>query len=315
MKSKVLVGVGFLALVGLALFFRMKSNDSIKQIAVLIPGSVEFFAVQKKGLDQAAKEHRLKLIYADAEWDAAKQLSQVENFITRKVDLLLVCSVDNLALKAIVPKAKTAGIPLMTFSNTIGDDPHGHYDGVIAHIGRDEIKGGELLGKMAEKILGNRSGKILFVQGSPGTSAQRMREKGFMNVVKKHSNWKIVANHQITGWTKEGALNVVEDVLRSKNQVNLVVAQWWSAAISAAQAIKESKHKIPVAGLEFSKELVPYMVRGEVVLSSYFSIIEEGYKAVDTAANYLMGKEFQKFVEIEPVIVSKDNVKQFTPEL
>ncbi len=42
-------------------------------VAVLLPGTVEFFSVQRVGLDAAAKEFGLNLIYADAEWDAGKQ--------------------------------------------------------------------------------------------------------------------------------------------------------------------------------------------------------------------------------------------------
>ena len=42
---------------------------------------------------------------------------------------------------------------------------------------------------------------------------------------------------------------------------------------------------------------------------------EEGFKAVDTAAKYLSGQRFKKFVEINPVIVSTANIDQFKPEL
>ena len=132
-------------------------------IGVLIPGSVEFFAVQKKGLDKAAQEYGLNLIYADAEWDVAKQLAQVENFISRKVDLILICSVDNQTLKSVVPRIQKANIPLITFSNTIGNHPRGVYPGVIAHVGRDEVKSGEMLARMVEKLFENLQTLMVFI--------------------------------------------------------------------------------------------------------------------------------------------------------
>lgn len=286
------------------------------EVAVLIPGTVEFFAVQKRGINKAAEDYGLNLIYADAEWDAGKQLAQVENFITKKVDLILLCSADNIALQAVVPLANKAGIPLISFSNTVGSDAHGKYEGVIAYIGRDEIRGGEMLGEMAEKLLGDKDANIVLIQGSPGTSAQRFREKGFLNIVKKHSNWKIVADRPITGWTKEGSLSAVEDFLQTGQRVDIVVTQWWSAGIAAAMALKEKGlTDVHVVSLEYTKEIIPYVKAGEIDITTYFSIVEEGYKAAEAAAKYLKGEKVPEFVEIVPVWVTTDNVDQFEPEM
>lgn len=301
------------------IFWTKPSSNSDKskfQVAVLIPGTVEFFAVQKKGLNEAAKQYDLNLIYADAEWEPAKQLAQVENFIARKVDLILLCSVDNLALQRAVPLTQKAGIPLMTFSNTIGEDPNGLYDGVVAHIGRDEVKGGVMLGKMVETLTEDKPAKIVLVQGAPGTSAQRMREKGFKNILEKHGNWEIVFNHFVPGWTKEGALNGIQDFLQTGKKTDIVVAQWWTGAIAAAMALKEKKLMgVKVVGLEYSKELIPYLKSGEVAMSTYFSIKEEGFKAVETAGLFLNNREIPKFVEIVPTIVNRKNVDQYKAEL
>jgi len=301
------------------IFWTKPSSNSDKskfQVAVLIPGTVEFFAVQKRGLNKAAEQFNLNLIYADAEWEPAKQLAQVENFIARKVDLILLCSVDNLALQRAVPLTKRAGIPLMTFSNTIGEDPNGFYEGVVAHIGRDEVKSGVMLGKMVEDLTKDRPTKIVLVQGAPGTSAQRMREQGFKSVLEKHDNWEIVFNHFVPGWTKEGALNGVQDFLQTNEKTDIVVAQWWTGAIAAAMALKEKKLVgIKVVGLEYSKELIPYLKSGEVAKSTYFSIKEEGYKAVETAGLFLNKRQIPKFVEIVPTTVSAKNTDSYEAEL
>ncbi len=301
------------------IFWSKPSNDIDKskfQVAVLIPGTVEFFAVQKKGLNEAAAQYGLNLIYADAEWEPAKQLAQVENFIASKVDLILLCSVDNLALQRAVPLTKSAGIPLMTFSNTIGEDRHGAYEGVVAHIGRDEVKSGVMLAEMMESHFENEPLKIALVQGAPGTSAQRMREQGFMSVLHKHKNWEIVFNHFVPGWTKEGALNGVQDFLQTGKEVDVIAAQWWTGAIAAVMALKEKQTmSVKVVGLEFSKELVPYLKSGEVATSTYFSIQEEGFKAVETAGLFLNKREIPKFVEIISIPVSKENVHNFKAEL
>ncbi len=63
------------------------------------------------------------------------------------------------------------------------------------------------------------------------------------------------------------------------------------------------------------KELVPYIEAGDIYASTYFSVIEEGYKAVEAAHLYLTGQEVPKFVEIQQVMVTKDNVADFEPEM
>ncbi|MBI2339325.1 MAG: sugar ABC transporter substrate-binding protein [Deltaproteobacteria bacterium] len=317
--KKPLIGLLVLGVLFSVFFFvqlRVVKNHQNPVVAVLIPGSVEFFAVQRKGMDQAAREYGLNLIYADAEWEAAKQLSQVEHFISQGVDLILICSVDNLALQSAIPLVQRAKIPLITFSNTIGGDRHGHYKGVITHVGRDEVKGGGLLGQMVEQLFGDQAARIVFIQGTPGTSAQRMREEGFEAVVKQHANWKIVYNQYVSGWTKEGALNAMEDFLQTAKEADIIVTQWWTASVSAAMALREKGTLgTKIVGLEFSGELASYIRSKQVSSSTYFSIAEEGFKAVETAARFLKKEEVPQFVEIVPVWVTAENVDRFQPEL
>ena len=317
--KNILIGTTILTLLFGLVFLSLPSknlNQNSTKVAVLIPGSVEFFSVQKQGLNRAAEKFGLQIIYADAEWDAGKQLSQVENFISMKVDLILICSVDNLALVRAAPLAEKAGIPLMTFSNTIGEHPHGKYPGVIAHIGRNEEKSGEMLARMLENIFETNAINILMIQGSPGTSAQRMREKGFSRIARQHRNWKIVSNNYVNGWTKEGALNAVEDFLQTGEKADVIVTQWWEASIAASMALKEKNvHGLKIIGLEFSKGLIPYLQSGDVEISTYFSIKEEGFKAAETAGLYLRKREIPNFVEIIPTWVTGKNFNQFEPEL
>jgi len=285
-------------------------------VAVLLPGTVEFFSVERRGIDQAAKDYGLNITYADAGWDAAEQLSQVENFIIKKVSAIMLCAVDNMALIPAVKFCNDANIPLITFTNCLGTDPEGKFPGVVSFIGRSEVEGGILQGKMAEQFLGDREANIVLIEGNPGTPPQRMREEGFLKVAEKHPNWNIVEKRPIEGWTKEGALAFMEAFLQSGRKVDLVSCQWWSGAVAAAMALEEAGVTgVYVTGLEFAKELVPYIKEGKVHATTYFSVVEEGYKAVETTAKYLKGEEVPQFVKTEQVIVTKDNIDEFEPEM
>lgn len=286
------------------------------EVAVLLPGTVEFFSVMRRGIDKAAEDYNLDIIYADAEWDAGKQLSQVENFIVKKVDAIMLCAADNIALLQAVKLSNDAGIPLISFTNSLGTDPEGKYPGVVSYIGRSEIAAGIIQGEMAELLLGDKEASIVLIEGNPGTAPQRMREEGFLKVAAKHPNWTIVEKRPIEGWTKEGALAFMEAFLQSGRKVDLVSCQWWSGAIAAAMALEEAGVTgVYVTGLEYAKELVPYIEEGKVTASTYFSVVEEGYKAAETTAKYLNGEKVPLFVEIKHIIVTKDNVDKFIPEM
>lgn len=296
-------------------------ESSTPRVAVLLPGTVEFFSVQKRGLDKAAQDFGLQLIYADAEWDAGKQLNQVENFVASGVDMVLLCASDNLALLPAVDLCKEAGIPLITFTNVLGEDPEGKLDGVVSYIGINDFVQGVKQGEMAEALLGSGPANIVLIEGEPGTSAQRFRSQGFESIAANHPNWNIVYRQAINGWSKELALAAVEAFLQTGTQVDLISAQWHAGAAAAATAIAEAKYdeakgsKTFVTGLEYAKEIQPLIASGAVSATSFASIVDMGYTVVELAAKHMKGETVPQVVSIAPHIVTKDNVGQFEPEM
>lgn len=296
-------------------------ESSQPRVAVLLPGTVEFFSVQKRGLDKASEDFGLKLIYADAEWDAGKQLNQVENFVASGVDMVLLCAADNLALLPTVQLCKEAGIPLMTFTNVLGKDPDGKLDGVISYVGINDFVQGVKQGEMAEELLGDKPANIVLIEGEPGTSAQRFRSQGFESIAANHPQWTIVYRQAINGWSKELALAAVEAFLQTGTPVDLISAQWHAGAAAAAIAIEEAGYDIAkgkktfVTGLEYAKEIQPMIISGAVDATSYASIVDMGYTVVELAAKHLKGEKIPQVVSIEPHIVTKANVSQFVPEM
>lgn len=291
------------------------------QIAVSLPGSVEFFSVEKRGMNAAAEKYGLELIYADAEWDAGKQLNQVENFVARGVDMVLLCAADNKALLPAVGLCEEAEIPLITFTNVLGDDPEGKLEGVISFIGINDHIQGQKAGKMAQDLLGDGPAKIVMIEGAPGTSPQRMRSQGFEEVVAEHPQWEIIYRQAIPGWTKEGALAAVESFLQTGKEVDLISCQWHAGAAAAATALEEAgveemwDKNVYVTGLEYTKELRPLIESGAVDATSHASIVDMGYQTVETAALYLQGEEVPQVIKLDPAIVTGANVADYEPEM
>ena len=69
-----------------------------------------------------------------------------------------------------------------------------------------------------------------------------------------------------------------------------------------------------IAGLEFSKELVPFLKEGKVDMMSYYSVFDAGFLAMESAYKYLNGEQLPPFIELDVTIVTKNNVNQIKPE-
>jgi ribose transport system substrate-binding protein len=268
-------------------------------------------------MDRAAEDFGIKITYADAEWDAGKQLSQVENFVASGVDAILLCAADNEALTAAVPICNNANIPLITFTNTVGPNPDGTYEGIVTFIGTNEVSVGKLLGEMTEQLLGDNDGKIVIIEGNPGTAPQRLRRQGFDEILAKHDNWEVVYSQCIEGWTKEGALAMMEDFIQTGKEFNFVSCQWSVGALAAAQALKEAGmiDAVYVTGVEFTKECIPYIKDGSVDMLSNYSVENTGYITIENTVKCLNGEEIPAFIEVFHEIVSIDNVDTVTPEM
>lgn len=292
-----------------------KGNDGGKPtIAVLLPGPTGYFVATKEGIDKAADELGLAIEYADAQWDASKQLSQAEDFIAKGVDLIALCAADAASAEGIVKLANEAEVPILAFVNSIGDNPTGEYPGLVSYVGQNEVNTGKVTGEIAKNLLGERGGKAILIEGVPGTSPQINRKQG-LNASLEGSDIEIIYN-QTSNWEKEQALKITEDLIQKNMDFDIIICQDDNSAIGAGQALKEAgiKDEIYVIGLGGSKDGLQALRDGLIDGTTYMSAVEEGALAMEVAAKYLSEESVEAVTEIKQVEVNKDNVDNFKGE-
>lgn len=284
------------------------------KIAVLLPGPTGYFVATKEGIDAAAKENNVKIEYADAQWDASKQLAQAEDFIVKGVDLIAICSVDSGSGEKIVKSANESNIPILAFTNAIGGEESGQYDGLVSYVGQNEVNTGAVTGELAKQLLGKDGGKAILIEGVPGTTPQINRKKGLERAL-EGSNIEVIFN-QTSNWEKEQALKIVEDMIQKKTEFNIVICQDDNSATGAGQALKEAglKDTVKVIGLGGSIDGLQAVKDGLIDGTTYMSAVEEGHVAIETAVKFLKGETVEPVTEIKQVEVNKDNVDTFKGE-
>ncbi|HCD45985.1 MAG TPA: sugar ABC transporter substrate-binding protein [Lachnoclostridium sp.] len=290
-----------------------EAKDEYK-IAVLLPGPTGYFVATKEGIDAAAKENNVKIEYADAQWDASKQLAQAEDFIVKGVDLIALCSVDSGSGEKIVKSANESNIPILAFTNAIGGEESGQYDGLVSYVGQNEVNTGAVTGELAKQLLGKDGGKAILIEGVPGTTPQINRKKGLERAL-EGSNIEVIFN-QTSNWEKEQALKIVEDMIQKKTEFDIVICQDDNSATGAGQALKEAglKDTVKVIGLGGSIDGLQAVKDGLIDGTTYMSAVEEGHVAIETAVKFLKGETVAPVTEIKQVEVNKDNVDTFKGE-
>src|SRR5277367_4919872 len=118
---------------------------------------------------------------ADGAGNVNTQTSQVDNFITQKVDLLLISPFEASPITPAVARAMKAGIPVIELDRRSVGDPGKDY---TAFIGGDNFKIAQEAGHyVAEKLLPD-GGEVAVLEGLPSSTPAVERLNGFKDGVK-----------------------------------------------------------------------------------------------------------------------------------
>ena len=311
--SNLIFPVVTLVLVLLVGQYLVNGTDHKQRIAVLIPGPVRFFEVQVDAMRAQAAEEDLLLTVFDANWDASRQIAQIETARTGEFDLIAVAAVGTDVVSSAVAKFEQGDIPLITFTNSVGDHPTGAFPGVKTHVGRDETASGRLLGESLVD-LGLVSPRVLLIEGAPGTAPQELRSDGFFDVVDAQEGWPAVQRHATVEWD----LETIEPVMLStfaSGEFDVVATHWADAAVVVARHLEQlGDTQTLVVSIEFTEDLKTEMARGAVQATTAFSVKEEGSLTVETAARILRGEVVPRFVEVEQWKVAAADVADLETE-
>src|SRR5471030_517048 len=204
----------------------------------------------RESMDQKAKSYPdgVKLQFEDARSDVVKQLSQVENFISQKVDAIVVNPVDTASTKNIISAATKAGIPLV-FVNRRPDQKDLPKD--VVAVTSDDVEAGRLqMQYIAEKLGGK--GKIVILLGDLANNSTTNRTKGVKEVLAKYPG--ITIEQEQTGvWLRDKGMTLVNDWLTQGREFNAVLANNDEMAIGASMALKSAGTKpgtVLIAGVD-----------------------------------------------------------------
>lgn len=204
-----------------------------------------FFVDLKNGIETQAEELGIKVIVYDAQDDSSRQLSNVEDLITKKVDIIIINPTDSDAVSAAVKAANKAKIPVITVDRGANDGE------VVTHIASDNVAGGKLAGNYLLELVGENA-KIVELEGIPGSSAAVDRGTGFNEAIKDKAN---VVAKQTANFNRSEGSSVMENILQVNKDIVGVFAHNDEMALGALAAIEAAKLKnIYVIGFDATED-------------------------------------------------------------
>ncbi len=260
----------------------------------LLTAEHQFYRDLEASLTEQADKGGCRLQIAYGEFDHLRQAAQIDDFIARKVDALLIAPCDSKAVGESIVKANAAGIPVFTvdIANLSGKGR------VVAHIASDNKEGGRQAGRlMAEALKGQ--GKVAIIN-HPNVTSVMERVAGFKDYLRAYQGIQIIAD--IPAWgQRDRAMAIMEDLLLMMPELDGVFAINDDSALGALRAVEAAglAGKVAIVGYDATPEAYEAIKAGKI----YGDVIqyprEIGRLAMQAVQDYLAGKQVPAYIPVK----------------
>ena len=273
----------------------------------------EFFKTMEEGAQKFAKEDgtfELIAVGMNSETDIDTQVSAMENFMAKKVDLIVVAPADSVGMVASVKKAVDAGITVVNFDVTLdkqalkesglGED--------FLFVGPDNAAGSELVGDYLGKTLGEGA-KVIIIEGNPGADNAKQRKEGFMRSVEK---FKLnLLDSKTAHWETEEANTLMTNLLTKYPDVQGVMCANDSMVLGVEKAIAAAGKtgQIQIVGFDNIGAVQKLIKEGKVLATIDQFGPEMAANAIKVGMRILKGEKLTGWQKTEVKLITKDDLK------
>ena len=245
----------------------------------------------------------VELLFASAKDNDKLQTEQIEKFIQRGVDLLIISPNQVHSITPVIDKAYDKGIPVILFDRKTDSQKY------TAFIGADNVKVGKTIGEFIAKTL-HGEGKVIEIKGLDNSSPAIDRHKGFVQALSKYPD--IHLKRTLSGeWTKESGYKSIKSAIADAKDCNIIWGQNDRMAEGAQRAMAEAGvHNVLYVGTDAlpSKGGGIEAVYNGKLLASYI-YPTRGDMVMQLAMRILKKQPFHRDNYLKGALVTKDNAK------
>lgn len=245
-----------------------------------------------------------KFTSVSADYDLNKQFTQIDNFISSGVDLILVNAVDPVAISPAIAKARKAGIVVVGVDVVV--------KGANATVQTDNIEAGRIVCQYISEQLGGKGNVI--IQNGTQTSAVIDRVNGCKSVFAQEPNITVLSDNQDAKGSREGGYSVMQADLTRFAKIDAVFAINDPQAIGADLAAKQLKRRgILIASVDGAPDIETALKSDtQIQASASQSPWGQAQQAVRMGNDLLNGKPLESTtVLLKPSLVTRANVMEY----
>lgn len=195
-------------------------------------------------LQRYAKRKGWKVIVANSNGDAQKQVSQIEDFVSRGVDAIVAVPQDSAAICAGVKAAVAKKVPFYTIDRA----PQGCKVNMI--LQSDNFLAGQQSGRAVVGLLtkryGSPKGKVLEITGDLTQNVAQLRGGGFQDVIKKQKGIKLITKQG--NWDAALGQQIARDILSANSDLDAIYMHSDAVYMPGTLAVLEQLKKLSKRG-------------------------------------------------------------------
>ncbi|ETK16113.1 ABC transporter substrate-binding protein [Pseudomonas sp. FH1] len=266
-----------------------------------------YFVTLADGATARAKElnPNVKVTSVSADYDLSKQFSQIDNFISSKVDLILINAVDPSAMASAIKKARDAGIVVVAVDVDA--------KGVNATVQTNNVEAGKLA---CQYLVDKLSGKgNVIIQNGPQVTAVTDRVKGCKAALAAAPDIKVLSDDQDGKGSREGGLNVMQGYLTRFPKIDGLFAINDPQAIGSDLAAKQLKRSgIIITSVDGAPDIENALkTETQIQASSSQDPWAMAQTAVNVGNDILNDKAPAEAVTLlTPKLITRDNVATYS---
>jgi inositol transport system substrate-binding protein len=266
-----------------------------------------FFVHMLKEIKDEATKLGVQTIDSDGQNSAPKQTADVEAAIVQGVQGIVISPSDVNAMAPALATAVENNVPVVTVDRRVDG-----VEGILAHVGADNVKGGEAQGEWLMKNYPDGA-KIINLQGQPGASPAIDRNKGLHNVIDQHKDKFQVVAEQTANFARDQGLSVTESLLAGMTDPpDVIIAANDDMALGALEAVRARNldDKIKIVGFDALPEALASIRDGGLAGTVEQFPGGQSRKAVQILVDYIQNGKSpeQSLVLLTPIVLTKDNL-------
>jgi len=321
LKSPALRIFTLTAVLLLGIFYPLSAGQKKIVIGVSIPTQRdERWVKDAEKMRAVARDQGVELKMQISDNDAARQMSQCENLLAQKIDILILAPHDATSASAIVDAAHREGVKVISYDRLV------LYSDVDLYISFDNVQVGRLQGKyLTERV---PRGKYVVLGGAPTDNNAKLFKQGAMEYIQPLADKgeiKIVMDQWIQDWQPTLAMNLMQNALTANNnKIDAVLAPNDNTAGGVIQALAQVglDGKIPVTGQDAELTGAERIVKGTQSMTIFKDTRLLATDAILTAVKIVRGEDpgatsrvnNQEIdvpaILLTPVVVDKGNIDQ-----